>query len=76
MKPLNQFFRRVAPPLPTVSVIIPAHNEEEFLPATLDALKNQTYPHFETIVVTNGCTDNIQPERCGVCRTGRRLPTS
>jgi glycosyltransferase involved in cell wall biosynthesis len=40
-----------------ISVIIPAHNEEEFLPMTLEALRRQTYPRFETIVVANGCSD-------------------
>lgn len=44
-------------PRPTISVIIPAHNEEEVIPRTLDALRRQNYPAFETIVVTNGCTD-------------------
>lgn len=40
-----------------ISVIIPARNEEELLPATLRALKAQNYPNFEVIVVANGCTD-------------------
>jgi glycosyltransferase involved in cell wall biosynthesis len=40
-----------------ISVIIPARNEEEFLPATIEALKAQTYRNFETIVVANGCSD-------------------
>ena len=40
-----------------ISVVIPARNEEEFLPATIDALKAQTYKNFEIIVVANGCND-------------------
>jgi glycosyltransferase involved in cell wall biosynthesis len=40
-----------------ISVIIPARNEEEFLPATLRALKEQSYRNFEIIVVANGCRD-------------------
>src|SRR3954469_23894543 len=40
-----------------ISVIIPARNEEEFLPATLRALKQQLYRNFEVIVVANGCHD-------------------
>src|SRR5262245_284922 len=40
-----------------ISVIIPARNEEEFLPATIEALKAQSYRNFETIVVANGCND-------------------
>ena len=67
MKPSKKIFRRKALPKPFVSVIIPAHNEGEFLPVTLDALKKQTYPHFETIVVTNGCTDNTADAVRGKC---------
>jgi len=42
---------------PLISVIIPAHNEEQYLKATLEALRKQTYPYFEVLVVVNGCTD-------------------
>jgi peptidoglycan-N-acetylglucosamine deacetylase len=52
---------------PFISVIIPAHNEEEFLPATLDALRRQKYRPFETIVVTNGCTDRTAEAVRGKC---------
>jgi len=40
-----------------VSVIIPAHNEEEALPHTLRAILAQDYPDFEVIVVDNASTD-------------------
>src|ERR1051325_9325 len=40
-----------------ISVVIPARNEEEFLPATIAALQGQTYKNFEIIVVANGCHD-------------------
>jgi len=45
---------------PYISIIIPAHNEEKYILHTLDSLKEQSYPHFETIVVTNGCTDKTE----------------
>ena len=45
---------------PYISVIIPAHNEEKYIVETLDSLKKQEYPDFETIVVTNGCTDQTE----------------
>ncbi len=41
----------------TFSVIIPAHNEENYIGKVLHSLKQQTYQNFETIVVTNGCND-------------------
>jgi glycosyltransferase involved in cell wall biosynthesis len=53
-----------------VSIVIPAHNEEEFLPATLHALDAQTYTWFETIVVANGCNDRtaeVVQDLCDQC---------
>jgi glycosyltransferase involved in cell wall biosynthesis len=67
MKLLNRLFRRPEGPGPFISIIIPAHNEEEFLPLTLDALNRQTYPRFESIVVTNGCTDGTADAVRGRC---------
>lgn len=43
---------------PLVSVIIPAYNEEAYLPATLAALANQTYANIEVVVVDNLSTDD------------------
>jgi glycosyltransferase involved in cell wall biosynthesis len=38
------------------SVIIPAHNEQDYIRATLESYaRQQSEPHFETIVVANGC---------------------
>jgi N-acetylglucosaminyltransferase len=42
---------------PTLTVIVPAHNEELGLPATLDALRRQTVPPEEIIVVDDGSAD-------------------
>lgn len=43
--------------LPLISVIIPNWNGAHHLPTCLDALRRQTYPHFEVIVVDNASTD-------------------
>lgn len=43
---------------PLVSVVIPAYNEEKYLPSLLAALQNQTYTNIETIVVDNLSTDS------------------
>lgn len=43
---------------PLVSVIIPAYNEEKYLPLLLQALDNQTYQNIEVIVVDNESTDD------------------
>ena len=41
-------------------MIIPAYNEENYIRQTLHSLKEQTFQDFETIVITNGCTDKTQ----------------
>jgi glycosyltransferase involved in cell wall biosynthesis len=42
---------------PFISVIVPVYNGERFLKACLDSLKNQSYDHYEIIVVDDGSTD-------------------
>lgn len=60
--------------LPFISIIIPAFNEEETLPRTLDALRQQDYPNFETVVVANGCTDRTAEVVRGRCEQFYELP--
>lgn len=45
--------------LPFVSVVMPAHNEEQYISECLHSLKDQDYPadRFEIIVVDNNSTD-------------------
>lgn len=43
---------------PFVSVIVPAYNESSVIVRTLESLIASTYPHFETIVIDDGSTDN------------------
>jgi glycosyltransferase involved in cell wall biosynthesis len=50
-----------------ISVIIPAHNEADYLPATLEALKRQNHGNFEVIVVANGCSDRTADTARGKC---------
>ena len=45
--------------LPRVSVVIPAYNEEKYLPICLESIRKQDYPgEYEVIVVDNASTDN------------------
>ncbi len=41
----------------TVTVLIPAHNEEASLPLTLDSLRRQAQPPQRIIVVADNCSD-------------------
>jgi cellulose synthase/poly-beta-1,6-N-acetylglucosamine synthase-like glycosyltransferase len=43
--------------MPSLTVIVPAHNEEEGLPATLESLLRQTVPPEEIVVVDDGSAD-------------------
>lgn len=45
---------------PLASVVIPNWNGIAHLPACLDGLRAQTYPHLEVILVDNGSTDGSQ----------------
>lgn len=40
-----------------ITVIIPNWNGEKWLPSCLNAVKNQTFQHFRTIVIDNGSRD-------------------
>ncbi|WP_435523229.1 glycosyltransferase family 2 protein [Chryseobacterium indoltheticum] len=38
-------------------IIIPAHNEENNLPFTLNSLQQQSFKDFKVVVVNDGSTD-------------------
>jgi len=72
---LITFFESRAPPkrldaLPTVSVIVPAYNEEESIGKTLESLMKLDYPKdlLEIIVVNDGSKDNTQKVTEGFLR--------
>jgi len=43
---------------PSVSVIVPAFNEEKVICRTIDSLLQSHYPNFDIIIVDDGSTDN------------------
>jgi glycosyltransferase involved in cell wall biosynthesis len=42
---------------PLVTIIIPTFNRRQWISVCLDAIKSQTYPNIETLVVDDGSTD-------------------
>ncbi len=42
----------------TITVLVPAHNEEASLPSTLQSLLDQSHPPERIIVVADNCTDS------------------
>ncbi|MEW1911854.1 glycosyltransferase family 2 protein [Kitasatospora sp. NPDC085895] len=58
----------------TLTVIVPAHNEEQGLPATLESLLRQTVPAEEIIVIDDGSTDRTSEVAAGYGVTVLRPP--
>jgi len=45
---------------PFFSIIIPTYNRAHLIANTIQSVLNQSYPHFEIIVVDDGSTDNTE----------------
>lgn len=45
---------------PLISIVIPCHNQGQFLPQTLDSVLSQTYTNWECILVNDGSEDNTE----------------
>jgi cellulose synthase/poly-beta-1,6-N-acetylglucosamine synthase-like glycosyltransferase len=50
--------RFAAPKQAAVAVLIPAHNEQQGLPATLRSVQAQLKPNDRIVVIADNCTDN------------------
>ena len=45
---------------PFFSVIVPTFNRSRFIVPTIESALWQTYPHFEVLVIGDGCTDDTE----------------
>ena len=57
----------------TVSIVIPVYNAERFLDACLKSVEEQTYPHYEAIIVNDGSTDGSREIAESFCRRDPRF---
>ncbi len=58
---------------PVISIIIPAYNVEKYISTMLRCIQNQTFTHFEAIIVNDGSTDGTQKVIDGFCKTDSRF---
>lgn len=54
---------------PTISVIIPFYNAEQYLKECIDSILKQTYPYLEIILINDGSTD----QSAQLCRDYEQL---
>jgi chlorobactene glucosyltransferase len=64
---------RLPPPLPMVSVLVPARNEERNLAVLLPTLTVQDYPNLEVIVLDDHSTDGTHAVASGFAARDARL---
>ena len=58
---------------PLISVIIPTYNRAHLIGETLDSVIEQTYPHWECIVVDDGSTDHTDALLTNYCDEDARI---
>jgi len=63
------------PKAPLVSVLIPAHNAEKFLPRALESALGQTYSNLEVIVIDNASTDKTAQVIARFMKKDKRIST-
>ncbi|HEY7675038.1 MAG TPA: poly-beta-1,6-N-acetyl-D-glucosamine synthase [Burkholderiales bacterium] len=58
---------------PLVSILVPCHNEEKDIAATIERLANNRYPHFEIIAINDGSSDGTATILAGLLARHDRL---
>ena len=55
---LKNIGKTVSCPNTLISVVIPIYNVSPYLRLCLESIENQTYPHFEVLLINDGSRDN------------------
>lgn len=56
-----------------VSMILPVYNAAPYLPRALDSVLQQTFPHWELLIVDDGSTDESHPICTAYARQDQRI---
>lgn len=59
--------------MPLVSIVLPTHNGERYLSQAIESCLEQTYPHWELILVDDGSTDRTPELVAGYAAKDRRI---
>ncbi|MCX8126884.1 MAG: glycosyltransferase family 2 protein, partial [Dehalococcoidia bacterium] len=63
----------VQSPVPLVSILVPARNEEINIRACLECLRLQDYPNFEVLVLDDNSTDNTYASAMSIAELDQRF---
>ena len=55
---LEKVEKAVTYPKDLISIIVPIYNVSPYLQLCLESIENQTYPHFEVLLINDGSRDN------------------
>lgn len=56
-----------------ISIVVPAYNAGKFLTSTIQSVQDQTYPHWEMIVVDDGSKDDTFALACAHSKKDSRI---
>lgn len=56
-----------------ISVIMPCYNQAQYLSEALESVMNQTYPHWECIIIDDGSTDGTKDIASDYCKKDNRI---
>lgn len=55
---LEKIEKKITYPKELISIIVPIYNVSPYLQLCLESIENQTYPHFEVLLINDGSRDN------------------